>query len=140
MATAKYHLNHPYEKGTKVLRKDEVSIDLIFTIDREHRFTLATGERILPKYWNKDEKCVKSSYTGHLDINRRLAQMKERVMNAYGTWKQDGKDFEDLKAAIRTAVKGNAVSQKKTLFQALELFLNECESGKGRNTLKMYRS
>lgn len=140
MATVKYHLNHPYEKKTKVFKKEEVSIDLIFTIDRDHRFPLATGERIQPKYWNKDEKCVKSTYTGHHEINRRLVQMKERVMTAYGEWKHSGKAFDDLKAAIRVAVKGNAVVQKKTLFQALELFLNECEDNKGKNTVKMYRS
>lgn len=142
MATFKYHLNHPYKKGTRDLKKEPVLVDGIFTISREHRFVISTSERVIPKYWDRKEKCVKSTFTGHHEINKRLLQAKDRVMIAWGQWAASGgKDFEELKKMVRIAVKGEINSvQKKTLFIAFDNLLSIYEKERDSKTTAKFKT
>ena len=137
MATAKFHLNHPHEKGTKILRKEEVPIDLMFTIDRKHRFLITTGERIKPKYWDKKEKAVKSTFPGHLEINRHLDDLKTKVLLLCRDNKNQG--FANLKEIIRKEV-SNESSEKKKVIEAIRLFIAQSSQEKELPTVKMYTS
>jgi hypothetical protein len=142
MATFKYHLNHPYKKGTRELKKEPVLVDGVFTISREHRFVISTSERIQPKYWDRKEKAVKSSFTGHHEINKRLLQIKERVMIAWGHWTAaGGTDLEQLKKAVRVAVKGEiATAEKKTLFIAFDKLLEIYDKEKDSKTTAKFKT
>jgi site-specific recombinase XerD len=148
MPTAKLYLNHPYEEQTadqkaakveKILRKEEVPIDLMFSINRSARISVSTGERIQPKYWDFKEKRAKKSYTGSIELNLSLDKIKNEVLQA---WRENkDKPMHELRPIITEIVRGkSSTSQKKTIFEALNRFLQECEAGKGLNTLKMYRS
>jgi hypothetical protein len=137
MATAKFYLNHPYLPGTQTLKKSEVPIDLKFSIDRTKRFTIATGERIKPKYWDKKEKAVKSTYVGHIDINRHLSEMKERALQVWRSNKL--KPTGELRELIKTALKGEPTAQKKTVIEAVKLFIAQYEREKEKTTVGRYR-
>jgi hypothetical protein len=121
MATVKFYLNHPYEKQTeeekadskpKVLRKDEVSVDMMFSINRENRFPLSTGERITPKYWDKKAQEAKPSFTGSIEMNLHLRKIKQDVIN---TWRENkDKSLSELKELILPIVRGkSSTTQKK---------------------------
>lgn len=138
MATVKYYLNHPFVKGTRDLRKDEVSIDLMFTIDRLKRFRIPTGERIQPKYWDKKEKQVKSNYRGHIEINSHLNLIKDRALDL---WRKDKALTADaLKVMVRGIVQGDShTEQKKTVVQAVKQFIAQYEREKETGTVKRYK-
>jgi hypothetical protein len=137
MATVKFYLNHPYQPGTKTFRKDEVSIDLMFYIDQQNRFPLSTGERIQPKYWSKEMQQAKPNYTGHAELNLHLARMKQEVLQA---WRDNKDDLPKLKEIVRTIVKGEPVKiQKKTVVEAVRLFIAQYEREKEKATVGRYR-
>lgn len=140
MATIKFYLNHPFVKGTTTLRKDEVSIDLMVTVDRANRFRLPTGERINPKYWDKKEKLVKANFRGHLEINQHLSDIKQAALDVWR--KNKSASLDELKRLVNVAIKGEGQTattlQKKTIEPWIESFINESKKKPG--TIQVYRS
>lgn len=148
MATIKFYLNHPYEKQSKedkanklpkVFRKDEVSIDMMFSLNRNERFPLSTKEKIQPKYWDFKEKRAKKSYTGHIELNLSLDKIKTDVTELWRNNKD--KSLVELKELITQAIRGTSTSiQKKTLIEAVQLFIAQYEKEKDQGTVKRYRA
>lgn len=137
MATVKFYLNHPYLKGTKTFRKDEVAIDLMFYVDKKNRFPLSTGERIPPKYWDKKAHEAKANYTGHVELNLRLSKLKQAAIQA---WRDSKGDVNSLKESIRKIIKGEQSEEKKTVISAVRLLIAQYSQEKEGTTVKMYRS
>jgi hypothetical protein len=137
MATVKFYLNHPFVKGTKTFRKDEVAIDLMVYIDKSNRFPISTGERIPPKYWSKETQQAKANYTGHVELNLHLTKIKQEVVQA---WRDNKSDVRKLKETIRTIVKGETSTQeKKTVISAVKLFIAQYEREKEKTTAGRYK-
>lgn len=94
MATAKFYLKNPSVDGT--LKSTEVSIVLKVTLSRSERFEVATGEKIIPKYWDKKKQEVKANYGKHVEINLALRRIKTDVIQLW----RDNKAADA--AALRT--------------------------------------
>src|SRR5687768_11826542 len=95
MASIKFYLKKPRING--VLRDSEVSISAKFSIGRDHRFEITTGEKIIPKHWNSKKQEVKSSYRGHYEINIALSDFKTKLLMLYREHKELPFDkFKDL--------------------------------------------
>jgi hypothetical protein len=147
MATIKFYLNHPYEKqskedkalkAAKVFRKDEVSIDMMFSLNRNERFPLSTKEKIQPKYWDFKEKRAKKSYTGHIELNLSLDKIKTDITELWRNNKD--KSLAELKELITQSVRGTAVSiEKKTVLEAVQQFIAQYEKEKDPGTVKRYK-
>lgn len=148
MATAKFYLNHPYEKQTaderkskapKVLRKDERPIDLMFSINRDLRFPVTTGERIHPRHWDFKEKRAKKTYSGSIELNLSLDKIKNAILEL---WRSDkDRPLHELKPLITEIARGKSfVNEKKKIFEALDKFIENYKVEKTSSTLESYTS
>lgn len=131
MATVKFYL-HNY-KSNGVLRKDECSIVAKFTVDRYERLHINLKEKIQPKYWDFKSQCVKGSFRGHHEINIYLSDFKTRLLTLYRENRET--PFEKFREMVLTS---EAKGQKKTLFLALEQFLEAYKMEKDVKTLAKY--
>jgi hypothetical protein len=142
MATVKFYLNHPFVKGTKTLRKDEVSIDLVLTVTRTNRPRVPTGERVEPKYWDKKNKDVKSNCKSHIEINSRLTDLKKGALEI---WRNNPTATKaELEAMLRKMVNGNQPeaedqTQKKTSLFTVGRFIAQCARELDPKTVNRYR-
>jgi integrase len=132
MITVKFYLKKP--KQNKVLRVDEVSIIVKVTEVgiKGHRFELKTGEKMIPKHWDTVKQEVKSTYRGHFEINTFLLEFKTNLLKLY---RDNPKiDFHKFKALAQA----KPSQEKKTLFIALDQFLQQYQSEKDIKTLGKY--
>lgn len=132
MPTVKFYLSRPRKKGQ--LRPDEVSIYGMFSLDRSNRFSVDPDEKIEPKHWDFRSQSVKTSHRHHIDINNYLSDFKRDLLNL---WRNNRAQltFEEFK--ILAQQHGNP-SQKKTLFDTYQKFLNQYESEKDKKTFQKY--
>lgn len=84
MATARFVLKEP--KGDK-----ETLIYLLFSF-KGKRLKYSTGEKILPKFWNKKNQRVKetSKFTQYPEFNTRLKNIDNAINNIYRKMLNDG--------------------------------------------------
>jgi integrase len=129
MATVKFYLKNPKRSGK--LRKDEVSIIAKFTVSKNQRFEITTGERIIPGLWDASSQEVKSKYKYHIDFNRNLDDFKNELLNLY---RNHGGEFEDFKLKAITWAKGDT-GEKKSLWDALSRFIDQYRKGKDTKTV-----
>ncbi len=131
MANITFKLDHP--KADK-----EASILAVFYISNDIRPEISTGEKVLPKNWTGSQ--VKN-VRDRIEINEHLATIKKDLLQMWRENKDAPKEALILKA--RQVVKGSAVktiSQKKTLFTALDNFLNQYQADKEPKTLFKYEA
>lgn len=129
--TVKFYLKNPKVNGK--LRLDEVSILCKVTEDRTNRFELRVGEKIEPKFWDKNGQQVKSTYRGHFELNDKLQNFKSKILKLY-------RDNQTLPFAQFKALATNNPQQKKTLFLALQQFLNQYQAEKDVKTFRKYNA
>lgn len=111
MATVRF-----YAKG---LKGQQASVMFRFTIDRDNRFKLATGERLPLKYWDKKLQQAKTSYDDHLLFNESLTKIKASIIQLYRDNKQ--KSIDELQEMARAVVNFGQTEapQKKSLYPIL---------------------
>lgn len=128
MATVKFYI-----RKTK-----EPTINLVFTIDRQHRVEVATGERLDVKYWDSARQISKSNYRGHVELNQSLSRLKDQIIQVW----RDNKsaDFHTLKRMIRDVVKYGDSSKKKSALTALKQFISANEHEKASQTVAKYKT
>src|SRR5688572_19584284 len=117
MITVKFYLKKPYQQKD-VYRVDEVSIISKVTEVgiKGNRFEVKTGEKMIPKHWDKVTQQVKSTYRGHFEINTFLQEFKTNLLKLY---RDNPKiDFTKFKALAQA----KPSQEKKTLFIALDQF------------------
>lgn len=138
MATVKFYLRRPKENGR--LKTSEVSIFLKFSIDKENRFELVTFEKISPVYWNFKRQEVKPNFTGHIEINQHLSDIKKSILQLW----RDNKSLsvEALRELARPRVKfGTAQApEKKSLFPILQYFINQYNKDKDKKTAAKFKT
>jgi site-specific recombinase XerD len=134
MAAVTFKLNRPKKDGK--LKTTAVSVVARFYDKQTGLIEITTGEKIIPKYWTGS--AASSKMKGHVEFNQSLLNIETSIIQL---WRDNKDDLSKIKSLIPSVVRGSSsTSQKKTIFEALDKFLKECESGKGLNTLKMYRS
>lgn len=135
MATCKFYLEKPYQKGTKKLKPSEVSIIAVFTKSREQRFLTTLDEKIQPKFWDFKNQSVRGTHPRHYELNLYLQQFKTDLLNLYG--KHRDLPFEKFKAL---ATSDKTSSEKKTLFLALDKFLEAYQVDKDSKTVQKFQT
>lgn len=138
MATVKFYLRRPKQNGK--LRTTEVSVFLTFTLDKLNRFELNTAEKIIPIYWNFRTQEVKPSYTGHIEINQSLSEIKGKILQLWRDNKSAG--IDELKAMAEPLIKFGQASapEKKSLFPILLKFINQYKEEKDPKTAKKFEA
>lgn len=133
MATVKYYPKRM--DGTK-----EQPILLKFTIDRNNRFALSTGERIIPKYWDRARQEAKSSYNGHVELNQALGKIKADLIQLYRDNKSAGIDA--LQEMARPLVKFGQLQapEKKSLYPIFIQFTDQYQRDKDAKTVAKYHA
>lgn len=134
MPSVKFHLYEPYIRGTKPnkLKSTKCSIYLRFTLDRENRFPMLLNERIEPKYWDFNNQKVRGTHPRHLEINLYLKKVETDIQNKY--YENRELAFDKFKALVLEKKE----SEKKTLFQALDKFIESYRVEKDSKTLAKY--
>jgi integrase len=131
MASVKYHLNKP--KGEHGLKKKPCPIIAKFFIGNGVRFDIATGEKIVPKYWNFENQAPKASYPGHTELNIALSNLEQALLQFWRENKSLDTD-EFIKQARNIPVTGTTSERVEKKNNDLELFILEfikkCEEGK----------
>jgi hypothetical protein len=129
MATVRFRLNHPSKPG-------ERSIQVELYINRDIKPEIATGEKILAKHWTGSR--ANSKAPDYHRLNDNLSRIERELIQL---WRDNLDDLSKIKSLMPAVVRGSSsAAQKKRIFEALSRFLQECEAGKGLNTLKMYKS
>lgn len=136
MATVKFYCNNPKAGG--MLKATEVSINMRFTVDRNFRFLLATGERIVPKFWDSKKQEVKSNYRHHVEVNMSLQKIKRDILQL---WRENkDADLATLRTLARPIVTGRGVQeQKKTVVEIVQQFIAQYAKEKASSSTKRYK-
>lgn len=132
MPSVKFYLNRPNKDGRP--KTSEVVIYGLFTLDRNNRFFVDPVEKIEPKYWDFIRQSVKTSHRHHIDINNNLSDFKRDLLNLWRA-NRSQMTFDEFKAMVKT----QGTSQKKTVFEAFEKFLNQYEQEKDKTTFYRYK-
>jgi site-specific recombinase XerD len=142
MATLKFYLKRPKDKNGE-LKKTPVPINLKFTINRDNRFELSTGEQIPATQWLPEKQQAKSSYKGSIELNLTLSRISTDIIQLW----RDNKtlSLSELKEMASNVVKfGNPIQKKShTLTAFVQDFIKRCEEGKIKRkpgTVQVYRS
>lgn len=133
MASVKFYIK-------RTITNLEVPVILKFTIDRTHRFALATGERIPADCWDKKAQQAKKKYPNNLEFNQALLRIKSDLIQLYRDNKNSS--LEELQEMARSLVKfGQAsVPEKKSLSKILTAFISQYSKEKDRKTVQKYES
>lgn len=93
---------------------------------------VATGEKVNPKYWNDKKYRVKGSkeFPLYYDINKRLDSIETKIKQIHNSFKEDRVKVTPsiLKKEFEKWLKGD--TDKVTLFQFVEKFIEDTKSGK----------
>jgi hypothetical protein len=131
--TVKFKLDHPKDKEGK-LKLTPVSI-LVEVYHKGPIAELASGERIVPKFWDSKRQEAKSHMTGHTEMNLHLQQIKNSLTQL---WRDNkGATGEVLKGLVRQVIKGelDQPSQKKTIIEAVQQLIAQYEKEKDPSTV-----
>src|SRR5690606_7579207 len=96
----------------------------------------STGENIPPTFWEGQR--VSSKYKKQYDrINRHLSSIETGLLDV---WRDNkGASKETLSALVRKVVKGESSSEKKTVIEAVRLFIAQYEREKEKTTAGRYK-
>src|SRR5690349_2168620 len=75
MATVHFYINR--------LKNSQASVMGRFTIDRDHRFKFATGERLPADQWDEKKCQAKTRYVQSIGINQHLSQLRADILQLY---------------------------------------------------------
>lgn len=136
MATVKFYLKNPKANG--MLRADEVSIVLKFTLSRGQRFEITTGEKIIPKFWDTIKQQVKSNHRRHVEMNQSLRKIQEEVIQL---WRDNRTaDAQTLRNLAEPLIRFVPTEEKKTVIEAVDKFLAQYAKEKEESSLPKYQA
>jgi hypothetical protein len=128
MASVKFLLNRP--KGTK-----PCSILTRFHSRETGTITLSTSEMVHPDHW--DGNRVTSKDRKQYDrINKRLASIEAALLDV---WRHNIGNGEVISREVHRIVKGTSAVQKKTVIEAVKLFIAQYEREKEKTTVGRYK-
>lgn len=127
MATVTFKLKHSATPGEKSV----IVVD--FYVSREIRTTISTKEKVYESNWNGTR--VKNA-PDRVEINQHLTRIENELLQLWRDNKDASRD-KLISSAIQI-VQGTSSGQKKTLFEALDKFLEQYKAEKERKTLFRY--
>lgn len=137
MATVRFYLRRPKANGK--LKTTEVSIYLKANVG-DNRFELNTCEKIPPVHWNFRTQEAKASYTGHIELNESLSNIKRDILQVW----RDNKsaDVETIKSLCEPILKygSDTAPDRKSLFPLLKEFIDISREEKDEKTVKTYKA
>jgi hypothetical protein len=135
MAAVRFRLDHP--------KKDEqdkpVSILVQLYINSKMRPELATGEKVAPGNWDKEDERATSKHNGYKKLNLHLQNISADLLQLWRDNKElNRKQLRERMGQILRGAAYNPIAEKKTLFEALERFIESYKGEKAANSVKMY--
>jgi hypothetical protein len=128
MASVKFRLKSP--------KNPETSIIVRFYCKQTGPLDFSTGETIPPEFWQGQR--VSSKYKKQSDrINKHLSRIEGELLDLWRDHK--GASKEELTKLVQQSVKGTSSSQKKTVIEAVKLFIAQYEREKEKTTVGRYR-
>jgi hypothetical protein len=133
MPAVRFRLDHPKEQDKPV------SILVQLYISSKIRPELATGEKVHPDNWDGENERATSKHFGYKKLNLHLQTISTDLLQLW----RDNKELDRkaLRARMEQVLRGAAYNpeiQKKTLFIALEQFIESYKGEKAANSVKMY--
>jgi hypothetical protein len=133
MPAVRFRLDHPKEQDKPV------SILVQLYISSKIRPELATGEKVHPDNWDSENERATSKHFGYKKLNLHLQTISTDLLQLW----RDNKELDRkaLRARMEQVLRGAAYNpdvQKKTLFIALEQFIESYKGEKAANSVKMY--
>ncbi|MEM5565714.1 site-specific integrase [Psychroserpens sp. AS72] len=137
MAKAKFVLKEPNSKT-------ETLIYLNYNY-QYNRFKYSTGEKINPKFWNKNDQRVKSSknFPEYPEFNARLDKIENGINNVFRKLLNDGvqPNNRKLKDALEIGLSDFLLKPKRiTLFEFIENYIEESKLNRKLGTIKVYNT
>lgn len=137
MAKAKFILKEPNSKA-------ETLIYLNYNY-QYNRFKYSTGEKINPKFWNKNEQRVKATkkFPEYPEFNARLDKIENGINNAFRKLLNDGVQPNNkvLKIALENELSDHILKPKRvSLLEFIESFIEESKLKKSAGTIKVYNT
>jgi len=137
MPKAKFILKEPSSKT-------ETLIYLIYNYQYK-RFKYSTGEKIKPKYWNSGNQRAKETkqFKEYPEFNSRLDLIQTGINTAFRKLLNDGNqpNNEILKKALENELSDHIIhSNKDTLYEFIEKYIEESKSNKKLGTIKVYKT
>lgn len=128
------------------LRNPQEDISLIYLVGRWNgiRIRYNTNESIPPKYWDSDNHKVRNtkSYPGHPELNHRLNHITSTAQNAFRTFVNTHGYDPNKKEFINELERqlNGIVNRKWTLFEFIEVYIEESKAHKAQSTIDDYNS
>ena len=139
MAQVTFRLNRPKASKDGPLKETPVSVLVQLYINDNIKPEIATGEKVIPKFWNKDKQRVKSNYPNAPLINDNLSKIETALMQF---WRDSKEDLAVINSGtITPIVRGKSSTvEKKRIFEALDKFLAQYKAEKEAKTLGRYNA
>lgn len=147
MSKVRFYLKDPNANKLETPRgyNEDYQIFLNFSFNGK-RLRYYTGERINPKFWNKDEQRARKSrqFPEYPDLNAKLDKLASETKTIYRRFQNEGKvpSIAQLKSELDLFVHRGIKPGETSLFGFIEQFINE-RSGLPRfspNTIITYRT
>jgi integrase len=135
-------------KAKFILKEPSAKTDTLIYLNYNYqynRFKYSTGEKINPKFWNKNDQRVKASknFPEHPEFNARLDKIENGINNAFRKLLNDGiqPNNKNLKEALENEISDYLLKPKKTtLFEFIEDYIEESMVKKSVGTVKVYNT
>ena len=104
------------------------------------KVVLATGKSIPPKYWRPGKQEVHGSYTGGVEVNKHLNNLKDDCLKAYERMlgSNPNVSYSEIESCIREITNGKKPTSAPDFLTAYGQFLEEKEQQVKPLTLKKY--
>jgi len=127
------------------LNKKETRIYLFLIIDRTHMVKIKTEYAIYPINWDFGKQQVKRTMTGHLEINERLKQMKEKALQQYTkiTSESPGLSFDEFSDRLTKALSFDLPIPGKSenrFFAIFDEFIEDKKTTQTHRTVQKYET
>jgi integrase len=134
MPAVRFRLDHPTEKKA-------ASVLVQLYISNQIKPEMATGEKILQGKWDSAKQRVKPTFTGHIEINKHLQNIQDDLLQLWRDNKEA--DKAEIRAKMAKIIKGSALttpSEKKTLFEALNRYIEDYRGSKAVKSVRLYET
>lgn len=127
------------------LNKKETRIYLFLIIDRAHMVKIKSEYAIYPIHWDFGKQQVKRTMTGHLEINERLKQMKEKALQQYTRINSEnpGISFNEFSDRLTKALSNDLPIPGKSenrFFSIFDEFIEDKKTTQTHRTIQKYET
>lgn len=108
------------------------------------RFKYSTGEKINPKYWNKEKERARttSKFPQYIEFNQRLSNFENKFYNCYRRLVNDGvtPTTNRLRDELTDSLKGTVVKKEDDFLKWLDKEIERRKDSRKSGSVKVYRT